>query len=133
MSEHGVHDPVKALASAHATSEMWRAHCADLQAAVKELLTALAAADGERDYWKQEYADQMIRPCHVAHHEDQEIEVEHLKAAVEQARQIENAAAVVENVLRGYAVDQREDVPERKALALADSLRTALTSAPGEK
>jgi hypothetical protein len=49
-----------------------------------------------------------------------------LKAAVEQARNLTNAAAVVENVLRGYAVDQHEDVPERKALALADSLAAAL-------
>ena len=37
-----------------------------------------------------------------------------------------NAAAVVENVLRSYAEDQREDVPDAKALDLVNHLRIAL-------
>ena len=52
----------------------------------------LAQAEQQCDYWKNEYAAQMDRPCHVAHHEDQEIALEQaeqrvagLEAAIRQA------------------------------------------------
>ena len=61
---------------------------------------------------------------------DAEVEM-HLAAALDAyAAEIVNAASVVENVLRSYAEDQREDVPQAKALNLANHLRAALRAEP---
>jgi hypothetical protein len=46
-------------------------------------------ADGlrkESEEWKRLYAEQMGRPCHVAHHEDQEIQIDGLRAALEEMK-----------------------------------------------
>ncbi len=53
-----------------------------------------------------------------------------LTEAVERYTNLRNAAAIVEHVLRSYAEDQHEDVPEAKALALAAHLAAALRATP---
>ena len=56
---------------------------------------------------------------------------DHVAALGEAHANLRNAAAIVEHVLRSYAEDQHEDVPEAKARDLAAHLATALRATPG--